>query len=293
MTKSPARIKDRVINPYHGDGLIDSGNPTVTFEGQPIACAGDYAIFEDGVQGVIIEGNACVMVNGKRIALLGDNTLLNGVICKGAKTIQVKEGKPFVFLGANVHIGKNVSFNCRSDTTVADAKKEDEEYIYYVVNSIGGKVTLATFGVWQILDSIANIDLGEYFEEDRWEEDPEEGGISNAGRPKAATVTIIAAAANEANQISMRQELISKIKLLHPITKSHITTSAGELLKAVYNVYDAEVYSARLYDINPIGIYKDPDYQFEIKKIMTGPSLVQTPKNGYHWESLFIWVVKK
>ena len=81
-------------NNTHGNGQISTGDPTVLFEGQPVACAGDSTNFADSFQGTIIEGNACVVVNGKRVALLEDKTSEGGVISSSASTIQVDEGEP-------------------------------------------------------------------------------------------------------------------------------------------------------------------------------------------------------
>ncbi|HVV69019.1 MAG TPA: PAAR domain-containing protein [Gammaproteobacteria bacterium] len=118
MAKFPARQNDLVNNNSHGNGYImRTSNPTVTFEGQPVACSDDPVIFADSTQSTILEGNACVMVNGKRIALLEDQTSEGGIINSSATTIQIDEGKPFVFIGSNVSIGKNVKFTCEPKET--------------------------------------------------------------------------------------------------------------------------------------------------------------------------------
>jgi uncharacterized Zn-binding protein involved in type VI secretion len=112
MTKAPARQNDQVSNDGHGDGYISTGAATVIFAGQPVACVGDVAKFSDRTAGAIKEGAACVVVHNKRIALIGDSTEKDGIINSGAAAIQVAEGEPFVFMGANVAIGAHVLFGC-------------------------------------------------------------------------------------------------------------------------------------------------------------------------------------
>ncbi|HVV68592.1 MAG TPA: PAAR domain-containing protein [Gammaproteobacteria bacterium] len=111
MAKIPARLNDVVSSSTHGNGSIISTSTTTTFQGQPVACAGDHVMFSDGTTATIIEGNACVEVNNKRIALINDTTQNDGIINSGATGIQVDEGDPFVFIGNNVEIGPNVIFS--------------------------------------------------------------------------------------------------------------------------------------------------------------------------------------
>lgn len=116
MSKNPARLNDSHDCPKkdpntHGGGKIITADETVLFQGQPVACEGDTVKCQDGSSTTIQPGNACVMINGKRLALVGDKTEHDGKITSGADSIHADEGKPFVFIGANVKIGKNVSFN--------------------------------------------------------------------------------------------------------------------------------------------------------------------------------------
>lgn len=119
MSQNPARLNDSHDCPKndpssHGNGKIITADNTVLFQGQPIACEGHTIECEDGSKTTIQPGNACVVVNGKRVALVGDKTKHDGKITSGAESIHIDEGKPFVFIGSNVSIGKNVSFNVRS-----------------------------------------------------------------------------------------------------------------------------------------------------------------------------------
>jgi hypothetical protein len=52
-----------------------------------------------------------VLVNGKPVALLDGETHADGTISSAASTIHIEEGRPSVFIGNNVHIGKNVAFH--------------------------------------------------------------------------------------------------------------------------------------------------------------------------------------
>src|SRR4051794_29390416 len=115
MSKSPVRKSDAVTCDEHGEGEVITGDPTVLFEGQEVARAGDTVKYKDGTEKSIEIGNACVIVNDKRLALVGDKADSGGTLKAGASTIQVDEGDPFVFIGSNVTIGKNVSFNTKKN----------------------------------------------------------------------------------------------------------------------------------------------------------------------------------
>lgn len=113
----PARLNDSHSCPQnepcsHGNGKIVTANNAVIFETEPVACAGDLIECHDGSKAVIQPGKGCVLVNNKRVALVGDQTDHHGKLTTGANSISIDEGEPFIKIGSQVKIVKNVVFKC-------------------------------------------------------------------------------------------------------------------------------------------------------------------------------------
>lgn len=291
--KSPARLTDETNHNSNGQGTITTiGTPTTTFEGQPVACEGDTMEFGNGQTSLIPPGNGCVMINGRRIALMGDGDPGNtGMITLGAPTIQVAEGDPFAFLGENVQLGPNVEFNAKTQNSSTDTP-QNEKYDYYLVDSDGAKQQLAVFGVWNILD-VTNIDITDYFEEERLSAGSSERGISQSGRKMAVATGLLLAAASPANKISLRVQLLKRLNNLHPQIRAKMPSTGGVVLQAIYKVSsDGEVTTFYLQELDILDA--TTDYVTYLNNWITQPHYETEPDSAFvKLDHLYIWAVKQ
>lgn len=122
MYKNPVRLLDLHTCPNespkkHGIGKVLQAESQIRFLEQAIACEGHKIRCQDKTYTNILPGNACVRVNGKKIALVGDKTDHKGTLKKGAETIYIQEGEPFVEIGAHTEVGAETYFGFESEIT--------------------------------------------------------------------------------------------------------------------------------------------------------------------------------
>ncbi len=70
----------------HVGGPVTHGEPTVLFNGKPVATIGSLCICV-GAPDMIVQGNPTVLINGNPIACVGDMTAHGGVIISGSSNI--------------------------------------------------------------------------------------------------------------------------------------------------------------------------------------------------------------
>lgn len=79
----------------HVGGPITQGEPTILFNGNPVASVGSLCTCI-GPPDMIVQGNPTVLVNGQPIACVGDMTAHGGVIVSGSPNIIIGSNSPKV-----------------------------------------------------------------------------------------------------------------------------------------------------------------------------------------------------
>ena len=160
----------------------------------------------------------------------------------------------------------------------------------------GVKMKIADSIEDDIVDFVADFQLGDYFETARWEEETQTTSVSREveGEMRRSMIRRAGAAAmvyamNEGTSAIQKQILLNKLKALTGNIKQKMPTSGGVLLQINCQVAATETGS----DIkikNAFISNSGSSYKKLIKKAMTGSEVIAKPLRGYHWEYLLVWV---
>ncbi len=165
-------------------------------------------------------------------------------------------------------------------------------YEFYIVNTDGVRYHLTDS--FDFSDYMGDFNLGDFFEEERWlpKEDEGIGSFSRGQIIKVGAAGTAAGAAVFTNSLALKKGLINAVQGLFPNIKTQAPSTGGLLLQANYQVAETEVGSdARLNNIFIIG--PGTDYNAMIKQAISQPAAIAAPINNmYHWEYLYIWVIK-
>jgi len=187
-----------------------------------------------------------------------------------------------------------VDANIKPLTLTAVKQNDNEEkYIYYVINKAGKQEKLSVFGPWKLLEDFSTADFSGYFEVERWEDLPKYGGISGAGRPKAAIAGLVLSSTSELGTLGLRHELLEKLKQLHPQVKAKMPSSGGVLLQAIDQIdTNGDATKITLIELDIIG--SGSDYMSLIKKWTSESGIKMTPSfAAQEIATFYIWAVKE
>jgi type VI secretion system VgrG family protein len=173
------------------------------------------------------------------------------------------------------------------------------KYDYYVVTYDGVKMKIADSIEDDIVDFVADFQLGDYFETARWEEETQTTSVSREveGEMRRSMIRRAGAAVgiyalNESQVIAHKKILIRMLNNLKPNIESKMPSKGGILARTSYQVSFSDT-GTSLLDGNTKIIGEGAQYKPMIKKFMTGPSAQPTPRKGYHWEYLFVWILPR